>query len=517
MENKFEKKVILGAALIAVIPILISYCIFLNDKLNSIEARIKDNLYNAAFLIGQDKLVCDKLSSNENDLSIQKHVMPYLNKLKDVDLIVICDMDGRKYAHNDGKQIGQVFIGTDKRGVLKTPKGYYSIKKGSIGITLRRFEPIFQDKKQIGFVVVGKSYKQLEDLDRSIQITYTILFFIVLIITIIFASYFAKRIKKSMFNMEPEEIARLYNEKRIIINSISNGIIALDKDNKPVEINKSCFFMFNGLCVGSIVERLKPYLESHESFEMKEMWIQNKRVFVTLCQNMQDDKYLGAVITLIDKVGINKIAKEITGIDEVVKNLRANVHEFKNKLHVILGLINIEQYDEAKKYILQLKEVDENLNQKYANIDDFYLKAMLIGRDSMAKEEKIKFELKQNSMLYGEHNRISSDDLVTILGNLIQNSFDACIVSENKINEVSVFLSEDDEKIHIEVEDNGIRIPEYIKEYMFQRGISSKSEGHGIGLYLVKARSELYRGEIHIEEEHDKKKFIVFLFKGGNI
>lgn len=517
MKNKFEKKVVLGAVLIAMIPIIISYYIFLNDKLNLIEARIKENLYNAAFLIGQDKLVCDKLTNKQNDLSIQKHVMSYLGKLNDVDVIVICDMKGIKYAHNDIKQVGQAFIGNDRKGILRTPKGYYSIKRGSQGTTLRRFEPILKNGKQIGFVMVGKSYTELEDLDRSTRNTYLALFFLVFIITIIFALYFAKKIKKSMFNMEPEEIAKLYNEKRIIINSISNGIIALDEKDNPVEVNKSCFNLFGGFSVYSIIERLKPYLENRESFEMKEMWIQNKRVFVTLYHNIQGDKYLGAVITLIDKVEIKRIAKEITGIDEVVKDLRANVHEFKNKLHVILGLINIKQYDEAKKYILQMKEIDEVLSQKYSNIDDFYVRAMLSGRDAIAREKKIKFMLKKNSLLYEEHGAICSDDLVTVLGNFIENSFDACIANENKIKEVTVFLSENDEKVYIEVEDNGIKVPEYIKAYMFERGVSSKAEGRGTGLYLVKSRVELYKGEVLVEEQDGKKKFMVSLFKGGNV
>jgi two-component system CitB family sensor kinase len=219
---------------------------------------------------------------------------------------------------------------------------------------------------------------------------------------------------------------------------------------------------------------------------------------------------------LIDKNGINKIAKEITGVDEVVKDLRANNHEFKNKLHVILGLININQYDEARKYIMQIQQVQESNFQKYSYIDDFYIRAMIISRELMAKEKNIRFTIAEGSSLYEEHDPIEHDDLVTILGNLIENAFEACVSNNNENKNVEVYLMEDHNSIHIEVTDNGVSIPENMKEKIFQRGVSSKPNNSGIGLYLVKTKADLYEGNIKLREFENKKKFIITLFKEEN-
>lgn len=517
MKSKFERKIIFSAVLIAIIPIVISYGIFLMDKISSMESRIKTNLYNTAVIISEMNTIGEKLDKRENDLTIQNIVKKYVGSIEDVDLIVIGDMTGEKYAHNDPTQIGEVFIGQDKKDVLEKGAGYYSITQGSLGVTLRRFQPIYYNDRQVGFIMVGKYYKDVKLLTRETQVLYFALFVLVFLTTMVLARYFAKNIKKSIFNMEPEQIAKLYMEKKVIINSISDGIIALDQNNKVVEINNNCYLLFKDFSVDRVIGKIKPYLEKKDFFDMKEMRINGKKVFVTLREISGDGKYLGAVITLIDKKEIKKIAKEITGVDEVVKDLRANIHEFKNKLHVILGLIKIEQYDEVRKYIMGIQEQQVNTNQRYLNIEDYYIRAMLISREIMAREKGISFILSKESNLSEEHDTISDDDIITVLGNLIENSFEACINNLDKEKEVEVLISEDEYKIYIEVSDNGQPIPVNIKEKIFERGVSSKAKDGGIGLSLVKARVELYEGSIEIKEDTHKKSFKITLFKEENL
>ena len=152
---------------------------------------------------------------------------------------------------------------------------------------------------------------------------------------------------------------------------------------------------------------------------------------------------------------INKIAKEITGVDEIIKNLRANVHEFKNSLYVILGLLEINAYDDAKKYILKIQKIQENTISKFASIEDKYVRGLLISRESVAKERKIDFVLTEESFLEENHGIIDSNDIVTILGNLIENAFEACSLCGDIKKRVEVSLYEDESVIEIQVRDNG--------------------------------------------------------------
>lgn len=115
---KFENKIILSAILITSIPLIISYIIFVNDKIDDFDNKIKDVLKNTAFIMTQNDMVRDNLYHKKGELEIQNYAKTLISRIDDVDLIVICDMDGRKYSHLDENQIGEIFVNPDKYEVL---------------------------------------------------------------------------------------------------------------------------------------------------------------------------------------------------------------------------------------------------------------------------------------------------------------------------------------------------------------------------------------------------------------
>ncbi|MGL5315117.1 MAG: ATP-binding protein [Peptostreptococcaceae bacterium] len=511
---KFEYKIILSSIIIAFIPLILSYIIFINDRLENIDETIKLNLKEAGFIVSQTKDVQEKLYKRENDFTIQAYTSKLITNLNDVDIIVIADMTGRKYSHLDVSQIGKNYVGEDKDVVLKEGKSYYSVMEGSQGVTLRWFEPIKYKNKQVGFVMVGKYYEDITVINKETKARYYLLFICTLSISIIASSLFGKSVKKEILNMEPYEIATLYNKKKIIINSVHDGIIALNKNNEVTEINVSCYKLFDNFSIDEVMKKLNKYINDKQAFKMKEFIIQDKKVFVTIQPIIQSSEYQGMVITLTPKEDISKLAKEITGVDEVIKNLRANIHEFRNNLHVILGLIQIEEYEEVKHYIQNIQKIQETNTSKFNSIEDSYIKALLLSRELVAKERKVEFVLTEESFLHKEHKFIDSYDLITIVGNLIENALDACSATDEKDKKVEVSLYENEKEIKIRVKDNGEPIDKDIKERIFKEGTSSKGRERGIGLNLVKNRVELYNGSINIEEFNNLKIFNVIIFKG---
>ncbi len=362
--------------------------------------------------------------------------------------------------------------------------------------------------------MVGKYEKDIAIITSQTKFTYSLLFVFSISLSIIGAKILADKTKKSILNMEPLEIAALYREKNIIIDSVNDGIISLNKNKEIVEINKGCYKLFEDFKVEDILEKINVYIDNREEVEMKEFVIKGKKIFITIKNIKLGDNCLRTIITLVDKNPINKIAKEITGVDEIIKNLRANVHEFKNSLYVILGLLEINAYDDAKKYILKIQKIQENTISKFSSIEDKYVRGLLISRESVAKERKIDFVLTQESFLEENHGIIDSNDIVTILGNLIENAFEACSLCGDIKKRVEVSLYEDESVIEIQVRDNGRNIDEKIRNTLFLEGISSKGDGRGTGLYLVKNRVEIYNGSIDIEEFDDEKIFVITILKG---
>lgn len=516
MKVKFENKILLWAILIAFIPLALSFTLFIEDKISYMDEGIRNTLKETAFNISQTPFVQEDLSKEEINPKIQEYTKQFIESRKDVDIIVIADMRGVKYSHLDEGQIGTVFVNEDKKEVLEYGSSYYSLMQGSMGETLRWFQPIMYNGKQVGFVMVGKYYNEIQLLTYKTLIKYIWLFIIVFSITILISKLFAKEVKKAILGMEPEEIATLYKEKNIILNTVSEGIIALNKNNEITEVNENCYKLIDGFSKERALKKLVPYIEKNKSVEMKEIIVQGKKVFINIHPILKNGEYLGSVITLMDRNDIRKIAKEITGVDEVVKNLRANVHEFRNNLHVILGLIQLGEYEEARKYILKTQKMHEDNSLKFSSIEDYYVRGLLLSRELVAKEKDVEFILTEESFLFGRHNYVDSYDIVTILGNLIENAFDSCASSDTENKQVEVTLYEDDEKIEMQVRDNGKAIDKNIKEKIFELGVSSKGEGRGTGLSLVKNRVELYDGCIDIEEFNGEKIFIITILKGEN-
>ncbi|MBE6049968.1 MAG: GHKL domain-containing protein [Clostridium sp.] len=510
----FENKIIILAIFITLIPLILSYLIFYSDKIIGYDEEVKGTLKTVAFSLSNDSSIIEKLAYKENDKSIQEHTKKFITEIKDVDIIVIGDMTGEKYSHIYENQIGEKYVNDDNERVIKEGVGYYSLMEGSAGVTLRRFEPIFYQGNQVGFVMVGKYRTGINEMTLRITLIYVVLFVISFIVAVFLAKKFAKVIKRATLGMEPDDITTLYKKQNIIINNVKEGIIALNKENEITEVNKECYRLFENYPLDKVLERLKPYINERKSFDMKELIINGKKIFVTLSSMFENENYYGMIITFKDKENISKLAKEITGVDEVVKNLRATIHEFKNQLHVILGLLELEEYDEAIVFIKKIQRIKEQDGIKFNTIEDPYIRAVMISRELVARERKIDFKLNDESFLYEKHDLINSYDLVTILGNLIENAFEACVLNENVKGKVEVFLYEDSEKILIEVQDDGKEIDKELKNNIFIEGVSTKGKGRGTGLYLVKNRIELYNGEINIIENIDEKIFRVIILKG---
>ncbi|WP_028855816.1 ATP-binding protein [Psychrilyobacter atlanticus] len=516
MKGKFEKKIILWSILTALIPLLLSYGIFIYDKFTSIQDRVDGNLYRMSVNISKTPFIIDRLSKHQQDMSIQNYTSFFVDQLEDVDIIVIADMNGIKYSHLDETQIGEVFVNEDKWKILHEGVPYFSLKKGSQGLTQRRFEPVFKDGKQIGFVMVGKYYNDLKLLTVRTAIMYLFLFLGGVILIWILAGIFAKNIKDKILGLEPEEISRLYKEKTIILNNVNEGIIALDKSNKIMEVNSAYLKLFPENSPALFIEEIKNIIFEEKPFDMKEIIIFQKKIFISFHPIINSNEYIGSIITITSRSQIKDVVEEITGVDQIIKSMRANIHEFKNRLHVITGLLELKKYDILKNYVLELQEVEKLDQVNFNNIDDYYIKGILIGKLGIAKEQRINLKLKEGSLLYEKHGIISYNDLIVIIGNLIENAFESFHLSNIEEKNVILSLMEDKEFIEISVFDNGSPVDPKIKDKIFQRGISSKGNKRGSGLYLVKNRTKLYNGNFSFREDTNGKTFTIRLFKEVN-
>ncbi len=200
-----------------------------------------------------------------------------------------------------------------------------------------------------------------------------------------------------------------------------------------------------------------------------------------------------------------RFTEDFEGTKFLVDSMRANNHDFTNKLHVILGLIQIGEYEKAQNYIQNISIIQrETVTFVMRNIENPSLAALLIGKIARASECNVKFSLKENSTYKEKDIDIPSEALVTITGNLIDNALDAMNRSHKECKELSIGIYSKPGDLLLIVQDSGPGIPKDIREAIFEKGFSTKGKGRGLGLYHTKQLILSLGGEIFVESQVGK-------------
>lgn len=208
--------------------------------------------------------------------------------------------------------------------------------------------------------------------------------------------------------------------------------------------------------------------------------------------------------------------EDFEGTKFLVDSMRANNHDFTNKLHVILGLIQIGQYEKAVSYIENISIIQRETISKVMNsIENPSLAALVVGKIARASECNVKFTIKEGTSYKNDDITVPSEALVTITGNLIDNALDAMNMdSSNTDKELQFGVYTKDGELLIIVKDTGPGIPKENLEKIFENGFSTKGTGRGIGLYHTKQLIESLGGKITVESQAGRGScFMVILYK----
>lgn len=474
--------------------------------------QLENNLFNIAHSVSEDYLVKSYLSNRSEDL--HKDFTTEIESIRSktsVDFIVVIDMSGIRLTHPSKEKVGARFEGGDEVKVLTTGQEYASTSKGSLGNSLRVFVPIYYDGKQVGAVSVGTTTNMVYHEIYSKIDSFIPFVAIGLLLGIFSATLLATNIKKAIFGLEPKEIAWILKEKEAILQNVKEGILAINEEGKLTLFNKEASEIL-GLTEDDIGMRISDYSNEsilHEILQ-SEKYIDNLEIKIRpgvtiLCKynplKDKKQKIIGAVINFRDLSEVKKLAEELTGIKRMAWSLRAQNHEFMNKLHTISGLIQLEEYDEAINFISKTakkrNEISNILTQQIKNVS---IAALLFSKYNKAEETRIKLKIDSDSNLASIPQYIREDELVSIIGNLLENSFDA--VRTDGTGYVYFKIYEEDELLKIEVKDNGPGISKEIYDKIYDLGTSTKTDQRGYGMYIVKKIIDEANGNISFKNDN---------------
>src|SRR5699024_8718770 len=234
----------------------------------------------------------------------------------------------------------------------------------------------------------------------------------------------------------------------------------------------------------------------------------------------ENGQVIGAVASFRDKTEIKEMVETISEVRQYSEDLRAQTHEYTNRLYVLSGLIQLGQYQEAVDMIQTELKINNTQNHiLFDQIEDSKVQAILLGKIGKASENKISFSIDENSSLNTLPDHIDISSLIAILGNIIDNAFEAVESTEEK--EVTLFATDMGNDIIFEVADSGEGIDE--SKHLFKKGFSTKQSGNrGYGLTILQDTVNSLGGSLEIKN-HKSKGAIVTVFipkqlelKGGS-
>ncbi|EZH65999.1 hypothetical protein DH09_14340 [Bacillaceae bacterium JMAK1] len=320
-----------------------------------------------------------------------------------------------------------------------------------------------------------------------------------LIVLVLGISLLARNIREDTFGLEPVEIASKFTEREAMLESVKEGIIAINTQQEVTLINPSARMLIQhhddedqlvrDLGLLDVING-ETYLYDEERFFKGHPLIANLRPMYT---NMQ---LTGAICSFRSKTDMRLLQQTIDQMKSYADGLRAQTHEFKNKLYVIMSLVQLEQYEEAIRFIEEEAIVTESFLPKLNQIQDSGIQAILLAEMGKASEKNITIVIEDSSSLEPTHIPISS--MTTMLGNVIDNAIDAVI--DEKRKRILIYMTDVGEDIVIDVEDSGKGIPDHYKSEVLRQGYSDKGEGRGYGLYNVEKEVRRYNGSLEIAD-----------------
>ncbi|MCZ8518589.1 MULTISPECIES: ATP-binding protein [Paenibacillus] len=413
--------------------------------------------------------------------------------------IVIGSREGIRYSHPLPERIGKEMVGGDNGPVLEG-RSIVSRAVGSLGPALRGKTPILgPDGEVIGIVSVGFLTEDIDRITEGYRLKIVWMALAFLLVGAAGAVLIARSVRTSLHGLEPREIGSLYTEKRAILESIREGVLAVNRKGIVTLANPYALRLL-GLpeqagIVGRPLRELLPGTRLTEVISTglaqfdEEMLIGGHEVIVNRVPitgwNGEID---GAVSSFRSKSDLYRLAEELSQVKRFADALRAQTHEYSNKLYVISGLIQLEAYQEAVDLISQESDVHQNLIAfLMREIPDPMIGGLLIGKYNRSQELKVPFEIDRESSFRDLPKGIDRNLLVTIIGNLADNAMEAVLACEDPAGrQVKLFLTDLGEDLIIECEDQGIGIPEESGGSVFEKGFSTKEGEHrGIGLSLV--------------------------------
>ncbi|GGW67061.1 sensor histidine kinase [Streptomyces griseoloalbus] len=420
--------------------------------------------------------------------------------------IVVLDRRGVRWSHTDPRRIGGR-VSTDP-GEALAGHDVMEIDEGTLGRSARGKVPLRDDDGEIiGAVSVGIAYDSVRA--RLIHAIPGLFAYAggALAVGALAAWLISRRVHRQTRDLAFSDIAALLAEREAMLHGLREGVVALDRTGRVRLLNDEAQRLL-GIGEEAVGHSPDEALGAGRTSDVLAgrvtgtdlLTVRGPRVLVANRMPTDDG---GAVATLRDRTELDRLGRELDSTRGLIDALRAQDHEHANRMHTLLGLLELEMYDDAVEFVGEVvgdhRATSEQVTEK---IRDPLLAALLVGKATVAAERGVALWVSDRTRL--PDRLIDPRGLVTIVGNLVDNALDA--VAGTPHARVEVELRAEGRAAVLVVRDTGPGIPPEQRELIFTEGWSTKEppahRERGIGLPLVRRLAERQGGSAGVGEAH---------------
>jgi two-component system CitB family sensor kinase len=427
----------------------------------------------------------------------------------DVLFVVITNNQGIRLSHPNRDELGK-HVSTDPSEAL-AGREVVDRAAGTLGPSVRAKVPVFapESNRIVGEVSVGISTSAVHHQLWTDVRTAAFLVGAALIIGVVGSLFLARRWRGLTLGLQPSEMAELIRGQAAVVYGIDEGVLAVDTNWKTTFVSdKACRLLEIGDGPGKPVEEIGLTPRVLEVFRSADptptlATVGDRVVVVSARHVVREGRDLGTVLVVRDRTDIESLTRQLDAVQLMSTVLRAQRHEFANRLHLLNGLLHSGHTDEAAQYVEELLGSGP-LGSAVPGIEtirDAFLQAFLAAKAASAREAGVTLTIGENTWVPG---RLTLPvDVTTVLGNLLDNAIDAARTGANDTKMVEVELLQDGSTLHITVADTGNGVAPDFVEHVFTEGKSTKPEsgipgGRGIGMALSRQISRALGGDIRL-------------------
>lgn len=423
-----------------------------------------------------------------------ERIQPFAEEVRrdtGTDFVVVMGLDRTRYSHPDPAQLGRPFIGD--LGAAPEGEVFTQEATGTLGPSMRAVVPVVEDHEVVALVSVGITLERVADAVWERLARVALVAVVLLLLGWGGAWLINRRLRRQTHGMGEQEITRLYEFYDAMLHAVREGLVLLDTNGRLQLANDEAVRLLGlpaeargrTLTQLGVPASLAAALDGHESSD--EIHLLDDRVLlVSQAPATWEGRVLGSVVTLRDHTELTEVSGRLDTVQQLSETLRAQTHEAANQLHTVVSLIEMGRPEEAVGFATSRVRAAQGLADRVHGVgEEPVLAAILLGKTGVAAERGVDLVVAEGSAVEGLP--LDGSEIVTVIGNLLDNAFDA--VSDGAERRVLVRLEADDRWFALDVEDSGPGLDEEAAARAFERGWSTKpgdvGVGRGLGLALV--------------------------------